>query len=75
MNSTIKPEAPSGRSLERLVGWRVRIPTKSNPSRHWWATVIEQSGELIKVSGNKNAGRAWWTHAKNITRMGKPANK
>jgi hypothetical protein len=74
MNATISRETPIGGCLKRLVGWRVRVPTKSNPQRHWWVTVREQNGPFLLVSGNASAGKWWWTHVDKITSKSKPAN-
>ena len=56
--------------LHRLVGRWVRVPTKSNPNRHWWGLVTEQRGKFVRVTGNGNAGKPWWTHTDKITHRG-----
>lgn len=72
----MRPERTSApqHSLDSLIGCRVRVPTKTNPTRHWWVTVKEQRGGFIKVSGSAMAGGAWWTHIDKITRESKPAS-
>lgn len=55
-----------------LVGWRVRVPKKSG-CNYWWAVVLEQRGDFLKVEGHVKSGADWWTHRSLVTDGVNPA--